>query len=136
MSLNCFNIIGDTMILKIVDANGTVLGAVNVYENNYNGEVSVNDTYHCDVEAVELDSVFGTNDKSVAIQLDHNLKRKFAADEIVADIVSQRAGQTYDEELLCEFTNDYFESELEKVKELVDERMQDYLDEDNLTVKR
>ena len=124
------------MILKIVDANGTVLGAVNVYENNYNGEVSVNDTYHCDVEAVELDSVFGTNDKSVAIQLDHNLKRKFAADEIVADIVSQRAGQTYDEELLCEFTNDYFESELEKVKELVDERMQDYLDEDNLTVKR
>ena len=124
------------MILKIVDANGAVLGAVNVYENNYNGEVSVNDTFHCDVEAVELDSVFGTNDKSVAIQLDHNLKRKFAADEIVADIVSQRAGQTYDEELLCEFTNDYFESELEKVKELVDERMQDYLDEDNLTVKR
>ena len=124
------------MILKIVNANGTVLGAVEIYENNYNGDVSVNDTYHCDVEAVELDSVFGTNDKSVAIQLDHNLKRKFAADEIVADIVSQRAGQTYDEELLCEFTNDYFESELEKVKELVDERMQDYLDEDNLTVKR
>ena len=124
------------MILKIVDANGTVLGAVNVYENNYNGEVSVNDTFHCNANAVDLDTIFGTNDQEVAIQLDHNLKRKFAADEIVADIVSQRAGQTYDEEPLCEFTNDYFESELEKVKELVDERMQDYLDEDNLTVKR
>ena len=124
------------MILKVVDETGAAIAAIHVYENNYNGDVSVNDTYHCDVEAVELDSVFGTNDKSVAIQLDHNLKRKFAADEIVADIVSQRAGQTYDEELLCEFTNDYFESELEKVKELVDERMQDYLDEDNLTVKR
>ena len=124
------------MILKIVDANGAVLGAVNVYENNYNGEVSVNDTFHCNADAVDLDTIFGTNDQQVAIQLDHNLKRKFAADEIVADIVSQRAGQTYDEELLCEFTNDYFESELEKVKELVDERMQDYLDEDNLTVMK
>ena len=72
----------------------------------------------------------------MAIQLDHNLKRKFAADEIVADIVSQRAGQVYDEELLCEFTNNYFESELEKIREIVDEKMQNYLEEDNLTVKR
>ena len=125
-----------TRILKVVDETGAAIAAIHVYENNYNGDVSVNDTYHCDVEAVELDSVFGTNDKSVAIQLDHNLKRNFVAEEIVADILSQRAGQVYDEELLCEFTNDYFESELEKVKELVDERMQDYLDEDNLTVKR
>ena len=124
------------MILKVVDETGAAIAAIHVYENNYNGEVSVNDTFHCNADAVDLDTIFGTNDQEVAIQLDHNLKRKFAADEIVADIVSQRAGQTYDEELLCEFTNDYFESELEKVKELVDERMQDYLDEDNLTVKR
>ncbi len=123
------------MILKVVDETGAAIAAIHVYENNYNGEVSVNDTFHCNADAVDLDTIFGTNDQEVAIQLDHNLKRKFAADEIVADIVSQRAGQTYDEELLCEFTTDYFESELEKVKELVDERMQDYLDEDNLTVK-
>ena len=45
------------MILKIVDANGTVLGAVNVYENNYNGEVSVNDTFHCNADAVDLDTI-------------------------------------------------------------------------------
>ena len=124
------------MILKVVDETGAAIAAIHVYENNYNGDVSVNDTYHCDVEAVEMDSIFGTNDKEVTIQLDYNLKRNFVAEEIVADILSQRAGQVYDEELLCEFTNDYFESELEKVKELVDERMQDYLDEDNLTVKR
>ena len=124
------------MILKVVDETGAAIAAIHVYENNYNGDVSVNDTYHCDVEAVELDSVFGTNDKSVAIQLDHNFKRNFVANEIVADIVSQRVGQVYDEELLCEFTNDYFESELEKVRELVDEKMQGYLEDDNLTVKR
>ena len=123
------------MILKVVDETGAAIAAIHVYENNYNGDVSVNDTYHCDVEAVELDSVFGTNDKSVAIQLDHNFKRNFVADEIVADILSQRAGQVYDEELLCEFTNDYFESELEEIREIVDEKMQDYLEDDNLTVK-
>ena len=123
------------MILKVVDETGAAIAAIHVYENNYNGEVSVNDTYHCDVEAVEFDSTFGTNDQEVAIQLDHNLKRNFVAEEIVADIVSQRAGQVYDEELLCEFTNHYFESELEKIREIVDEKMQDYLEDDNLTVK-
>ena len=123
------------MILKAVDETGAAIAAIHVYENNYNGEVSVNDTYHCDVEAVELDSIFGTNDQEVLIQLDYNLKRNFIAEEIVADIVSQRAGQVYDEELLCEFTNHYFESELEKIMELVDEKMQDYLEDDNLTVK-
>ena len=123
------------MILKVVDETGAAIAAIHVYENNYNGEVSVNDTYHCDVEAVELDSIFGTNDQEVPIQLDYNLKRNFVAEEIVADIVSQRAGQVYDEEILCEFVNHYFESELEKIRELVDEKMQDYLEDDNLTVK-
>ena len=123
------------MILKVVDETGAAIAAIHVYENNYNGEVSVNDTFHCNANAVDLDTIFGTNDQEVAIQLDHNLKRKFAADEIVADIVSQRAGQVYDEELLCEFVNHYFESELEKIRELVDEKMQDYLEDDNLTVK-
>lgn len=124
------------MILKIADTNGTVLGAVNVYENDYNGEVSIMDTFHVDVEETGFDTVLGTNDQEVVIQLNQNLKRNFVADEIVADILSQRAGQIYDEELLCEFTNDYFESELEKIREIVDEKMQDYLEDDNLTVKR
>ena len=123
------------MILKIADANGTVLGAVNVYENDYNAEVSIMDTFHVDVEETGFDTVFGTNDQEVVIQLNQNLKRNFVGDEIVADIISQRAGQIYDEELLCEFTNDYFESELEKIREIVDEKMQDYLEDDNLTVK-
>ena len=93
------------------------------------------DTIHVDVEETDFDTVFGTNDQEVVIQLNQNLKRNFVADEIVADIISQRAGQIYDEELLCEFTNDYFESELEKIREIVDEKMQDYLEEDNLNVK-
>ena len=123
------------MILKIVDENDSTIGAIHVYENSYDGKVSVIDTFHVDAEETGFDTIFGTNDQEVAILLDLNLKRNFAAEEIVADIVSQRVGQTYDEEILCEFTNDYFESELEKVKKLVDEKMQDCLKQDNLTVK-
>lgn len=55
------------MILKIVDANGTVLGAVDVYKNNYNGEVSVNDTFHCKAVEGDLDTIFGTNDKEIVV---------------------------------------------------------------------
>ncbi|PWB87875.1 hypothetical protein [Methanobrevibacter thaueri] len=124
------------MIVKIIDENSVVLGAADLYENNFDGEISVIDTFHLSADESGFDTIFGTNDREVEIQLDYTLKRNYVANEIVADIVSQRAGQVYDEELLCEFVNDYFESELEKIRELVDERMQDYLEEDNLTVKK
>ena len=123
------------MILRIVDENNSAIGAIHLYENSYDGKVSVMDTFHVDVAETGFDTIFGTNDEEVTIQLDHALKRNAIANEIVADIVSQRAGQMYDEEILCLFTNDYFESELEQIRELVDEKMQDYLEEDNLTVK-
>ena len=124
------------MILKVVDEIKGTIGAVQVYENNEKGNVSIMDTYHVDAEETGFDTVFGTNDEEVVIQLDQKLKRNFVAEEIVADIVSQRAGQMYDEELLCEFTNAYFESGLEKIRGLVDERMQDYMEDDNLTVMK
>ncbi|WP_296848165.1 hypothetical protein [uncultured Methanobrevibacter sp.] len=55
------------MILKVVDDTGAVIAAIHVYENNYNGEVSVNDTFHCEAEVVDLDSIFGTNDSEVVV---------------------------------------------------------------------
>lgn len=125
-----------TMILKVVDGCKSTIGAVQVCENNFDGKNEVQDTFHVKVVENGFDSIFGTNDEEVTIQIDYALKRKLVANEIVADILSQRAGQIYDEEILCEFTNDYFESELEKIRELVDEEMQDYLEEDNLTVKK
>ena len=125
-----------TMILKVVDENNSTIGAVQVCENNFDGKTEVQDTYHVKVVENGFDSVFNTNEEEVSIKIDPDIKRRFVANEIVADILSQRAGQIYGEELLCEFTNDYFESELEKIRELVDEEMQDYLEEDNLTVKK
>lgn len=55
------------MILKVISENGTVLGAVEIYENNYNGEVSVFDTFHCKAVVADLDTIFGTNDSEVVV---------------------------------------------------------------------
>lgn len=56
-------------------------------------------------------------------------------DEIVDDIISQRNGQIYDDEILDYFVNCKFESSMEKVKKLVDRKMRKYLEEDNLIVR-
>ena len=57
------------MILKVVDETGAVIAAIHVYENNYNGEVSVNDTFHCNAEVANFDTIFGSNDQEVVISI-------------------------------------------------------------------
>ena len=125
------------MILKIVDKDGNVAGGVYVYENNENGEVFVQDTYHVDVISDdELDDIFGTNETQVTIQVKPQLLRVAIAKDIVDDIVSQRAGNTYDpDEDLDYFVNNFLEAETEHIRELVDEMMMDHLEDDNITVK-
>ena len=125
------------MILKIVDKDGNVAGGVYVYENNENGEVFVQDTYHVDVvNDDELDDIFGTNETQVTIQVKPQLLRVAIAKDIVDDIVSQRAGNTYDpDEDLDYFVNNFLEAETEHIRELVDEMMMDHLEDDNITVK-
>lgn len=127
------------MILKILDQNGNVAGGVYVYENNENGEVFVQDTYHVDVidegERV-LDSIFGTNEEQVTVQVKPQLLRVAIAQDIVDDIVFQRRGGTYDpDEDLDYFVNSFLEAETENIRELVDEMMMDHLEDDNITVK-
>ena len=57
------------MILKIVNENAVVIAAIQVYENNYDGAVSVMDTYHCDVSETGFDTIFGSNDQEVVVQI-------------------------------------------------------------------
>ena len=73
------------MILKIVSAKGTVLGAVNVYENNYDGEVSVKDTFHCEAVVENLDTIFGTNDSEVVVCIN---KEVMQLKDLITDAVS------------------------------------------------
>ena len=125
------------MIVKILDQNGHVAGGIYVYENNENGEVFIQDTYHVDVvNDDELDNVFGTNETQITIQVKPQLLRVAIAQDIVDDIVSQRKGQTYDpDEDLDYFVNNFLEAETEHIRELVDEMMMDHLEDDNITVK-
>lgn len=57
------------------------------------------------------------------------------ANEIVEDIISQRNGQIYDDEILNYFVNCKFESSIKKVKKIVNEKMEKYLEDDNLIVR-
>ena len=57
------------MILKIVNENAVVIAAIQVYENNYDGAVSVMDTYRCDVGETGFDTIFGSNDQEVVVQI-------------------------------------------------------------------
>lgn len=125
------------MIVKILDQNGHVAGGVQVYENNFDGEVSIQDTYH--VEIIEdngRDDVFGTNEEQITVQVEPQLLRVAIAKDIVDDIVSQRKGQIYDpDEDLDYFVNSFLEAETERIRELVDEMMMNHLEDDNITVK-
>ena len=64
---NYFN--GDDMILKIVLDDGREF-AVYVYENNFDGEIEVMDTFMVDNIEESLDDVFGTNEKMLTLFLD------------------------------------------------------------------
>ena len=123
------------MILRTIDQFGNE-SAVFLYENNENGEVFVQDTFHCEVVDESLDSVFGTNEQQVTIINKLSNQRETIANAIVDDIVSTRMGEMYDEEILDMFVNDFFAEEMEKIREIVDEKMMnDYLEEDNMTIK-
>lgn len=56
------------MILKIIDNEGKE-HAVQVYENNFNGDVEVQDTYFAEEVEYGLDTIFGTNEQMITIQL-------------------------------------------------------------------
>ncbi|MBQ6629884.1 MAG: hypothetical protein IJH65_13845 [Methanobrevibacter sp.] len=57
------------MILKILDENAVVIAAIQVYENNYDGNVSVMDTFHCNAFETGFDTIFGSNDQEVVVQI-------------------------------------------------------------------
>lgn len=61
----------DNMIIKIWDKDNYVSG-VYVYENNENGDVFIQDTYHCDAKEGNYDTIFGTNEKEIIIKMPMN----------------------------------------------------------------
>lgn len=54
------------MILKIINEKDTIAG-IRVYENNFDGKVEVQDTYHLKVISNGFDDIFGTNEEQITI---------------------------------------------------------------------
>lgn len=120
------------VVVRIIDNNEIEYG-VHIYENNENGEVFVQDDFHCNAEEDGFDTIFGTNDEQVTVQIN---PMKFIAKNIVDNIVSCRPGEMYDEDICDMFVNDYFEEIIMGyVRTIVDEMMREHLEEDNLTIK-
>ena len=58
------------MILKIVDQENITIGGVQVYENNADGKLTVQDTYHISALEYGTDSIFGSNEEQVTVIID------------------------------------------------------------------
>ena len=58
------------MILKIVDQENITIGGVQVYENNADGKLTVQDTYHIVAIIDGLDDIFGTNEEQILVKID------------------------------------------------------------------
>lgn len=88
------------MILKIVNERGTVLGAVNVYENNENGEVFIKETRRCEAIEDGHDAIFDTNEETVVAIIDTS---EFKENGIIAEKVYQEFENANDEDFyhLC-----------------------------------
>ena len=57
------------MIIKILTKNKEM--AINVYENNFNGDIEVLDTSNCEIiDDNCFDDIFNTNDKMIIIKGD------------------------------------------------------------------
>ena len=83
------------MILKIVDGNNSTIGAVQVYENSFDGTTIVQDTFHIKALEYGSDTIFGSNEEEVAIIIDVT---KFKDNCLIAGEVYQELEDSNDED--------------------------------------
>lgn len=123
------------MILEIEDYNGKRLGALRFFENNINGNIEIIDTLgKIDICDIDFDDIFNSNEPKIRISLNSIHKYDSISDSIVEDIVSCRRGELYYDEILDMFVNDFYANEIEIIKNIVDKKMNNHLDDDNITV--
>ena len=131
--MNC--ILGVIMILEIEDYNGERLGALRIHENSINDNIEIinklGDISICDID---FDNIFSSNEHKMRISLEKVHNYDSISDSIVEDIITCRRGEMYDEEILDMFVNDFYENKMEIIRMLVDEKMSNHLDNDNLTI--
>lgn len=125
------------MILEIEDYNGKQITALDIQPYGNSRTIEINNTIgNISIADICFDDIFGTNDYKLRIQLDDINNRESIADSIVDDILSTRGGQglMYDEEILNMYVNDFYENEMEKIRNIVDEKMSKHLKDDGITI--
>lgn len=125
------------MICKIL-VNGKEFG-VNVYENNFDGEVQVNNTFHCEAEADGRDTIFGTNDENITVIIPMDeIKESIIAgmiDDVVDDLRSRGVGNTYNIDHAYEYTADRLADLKTTIANEVDQIMiNQYTTQDGFTI--
>ena len=126
------------MIVKIL-INGKEYG-VDVYENNFDGEVQVNDTFHCEAEADSRDTIFGTNDQMVTVKISYEdiieIIKKEMIEDSISILLSRGTGNTYDRDMAFDTAHDVLSDLKYEIADEVDNIMTEkYTCEDNLTIK-
>lgn len=76
---------------------------IQAYENNFDGECKVQNDFHCIAEVDGRDTIFGTNDENITVCLP---LVDLLANEVVSSLRDRGVGNTYDDELPDEYTND------------------------------
>ena len=108
---------------------------VHLYENNFDGECVVQDDSHCVADVDGLDDIFGTNDQRVVVRIPASEIAKIIAGQVVDDLLSRGAGNTYDDDMALEYTNDRLADFAQEITDLVHVEMKDkYTTADGFTI--
>ena len=128
------------MIVNIL-INGKQFG-IDVYENNPNGEVQINDTFHLKEDEIDIerDTVFGTLDNQITVKIPYETIKEIVKNDMIEDIVSilrsRGAGNTYDRGHAFDTANDILSDLKYDIADAADKIMTEkYTTDDNLEIK-
>lgn len=115
--------------------------AVDAYENNAEGQVQLNDTFHLDEENVKIekDTVFGTLDSQITIKISLEDIKDILKDDMVEDTVSilrsRGVGNTYDRSKAFDTAHDILSDLKYDIADEADNIMtRKYTTQDGLTI--
>ena len=127
------------MIIRVLINNNEY--AVDVYENNPDGEVQINDTFHVNENEVDVerDTVFGTLDNQITIKIPYETIKEIVKDYMVEDAVSilrsRGAGNTYDRSHAFDTAHDVLSDLKYDIADAADKIMTNkYTTKDGLTI--
>ena len=127
------------MIVKISIYNNEY--GVDVYENNPDGEIQINDTFHLNEDEIDIerDTVFGTLDNQITIKIPYETIREIVKNDMIEDAISilrsRGPGNTYDRSHAFDVAHDVLSDLKYDIANAADKIMTDkYTTKDGFTI--